>query len=208
MGSAEALVRCVEGPLDTAAVGRLADQGMTVGWGVVSGRSAVLAGMRTGLLLEEIATLLGAHDRESRRRLSDEALLRQAADLPVAVLSHDRAAELVPGLLAQGFSAAAIWAAVVRDLATRSTELLARMAVELGPYADIIVAGGWARNASVITEKRRQLGAIAVNALREAGSTGAALLAGVAADILERPETDPSPIWSARTAVPGRREAS
>jgi sugar (pentulose or hexulose) kinase len=208
MGSAEALARCVDGPLDPAVVGRLAEQGMTVGWGVVSGRSAVLGGLRTGLQLEEIATLLGAHDRESRRRLSDDAVLLDPPDLPVEVLSHDGDAGLVPGLLAEGFSPAVIWAAAVRDLTARSTQLLARMEVELGPHEHVTVAGGWARNGCVIAEKRRRLGEITVSTLREAGSTGAALLAGVAADILERPEADPSPIWSARAAVPREREAS
>jgi sugar (pentulose or hexulose) kinase len=208
LGSAEALLRCVEGPLDPAAVGRLAGQGMTAGWGVVSGRSAVLVGRRTGLLLEEVATLVGAHDRESRRRLSEEALLLDPTELPVEVLGHDEDTALVPALLVQGFSAAAIWAAAVRDLTARSTQLLARMEVELGPYEHITVAGGWARNACVIAEKRRLLGELTVSTLREAGSTGAALLAGVAADILEPPETDPSPIWSARAAVTRESEAS
>jgi len=208
LGSAEALLRCVEGPLDPAAVGRLAEQGMTAGWGVVSGRSAVLGGLRTGLLLEEVATLIGTHDRETRRVLSEEALLLDPADLPVEVLTEDGDAALVPALLAEGFSPAAIWAASVRDVTARSTQLLARMEVELGPHEHVTVAGGWARNGCVIAEKRRRLGELTVSTLREAGSTGAALLAGVAADILEPPQTDPSPIWSARAAVPRQREAS
>lgn len=207
MGSAEALVRSVEGPLEPAVVGRLAQQGMTVGWGVVSGRSAVLGGLGTGLLLEEVATLLGAHDRESRQRLGEEALLVDPANLPVEVLAHNGDVGLVPALLAQGFSAAMIWAGAVRDLASRSTQLLTRMAAELGPHEQVTIGGGWARNPSVVAEKRRQLGEITVSTLPEAGATGAALLAGVAAEILERPETDPSPLWSPRAAVPGERRA-
>lgn len=199
LGSAESLARCVEGSLDPPTVGSLAEQGITAGRGVVSGRWGVLGGLRSGLVLEAIAPLLGAHDRESRRRLSEEALLLDPADLPAEVLANDEGTGRVPGLVAGGFSAAAIWAAAVRDLTARSAQLLERMAVELGPHEHVIVAGGWAQNGSVIAEKRRRLGDITVSSLREAGSTGAALLAGVAADILERPETDPSPIWSARS---------
>jgi sugar (pentulose or hexulose) kinase len=161
---------------------------------------AVLGGLRTGLLLEEVATLLGAHDRESRRKLSEESLLLDRADLP----AH---AGGVSALLDEGFSAAAIWGAAVRDLTTESMGVLAHMSTELGPHQHVTVAGGWARNGSVVAEKRRQLGDITVSTLREAGSTGAALLAGVAADIIERPELDPSPIWSVRAVVPDR-EAS
>src|SRR5439155_15308811 len=95
----------------------------------------------------------------------------------------------VSGLLAEGFSPAAIWAAAVRDLTTQSTQLLARMSIELGPHRYVTIAGGWARNGSVLAEKRRQLGEITVSTLREAGSTGAALLAGVAADIIDRKST-------------------
>jgi len=92
----------------------------------------------------------------------------------------------------------------VRDLSTESAQGLARMSIELGPHRHVTIAGGWARNSSVVAEKRRQLGEITVSTLREAGSTGAALLAGVAADIIDRPEADPSPIWSVRAVVPER----
>jgi hypothetical protein len=60
----------------------------------------------------------------------------------------------------------------------------------------------------VLAEKRRRLGDIAVSRLREAGAVGAALLAGVAAEILERPDNDPSSMWSARIHAPREREAS
>src|SRR5262249_4609835 len=55
MGSAESLAFCLDGGVDPVVTGRLAQQGLTVGWGVVRGRSAVLGGLRTGLLLEDIA---------------------------------------------------------------------------------------------------------------------------------------------------------
>jgi hypothetical protein len=60
----------------------------------------------------------------------------------------------------------------------------------------------------VVAEKRRQLGEVTVSPLQEAGATGAALLAGVAAAMLEPPETDPWPIWSERAEVPRVKEAS
>jgi sugar (pentulose or hexulose) kinase len=208
MGSAEALARCVDGPLDPAILGRFAELGMTAGWGVVPGRSAVLGGLRTGLLLEGVANLLGARDRESRRRLSEEALLLDPSDLPVGVLEHDADGGLVPGPLAEELPAAVIWATAVRDLTAASVQLLARIAEELGPHDQVVLAGGWARNRSVVAEKRRQLGEVTVSPLQEAGAKGAALLAGVAAAMLEPPETDPRPIWSERAAVSRVKEAS
>ncbi len=206
LGSAESLARCVEGSLDPAAVGRLAAQATTVGRGVVEGRFAVLGGLRTGLQLEEVAELLGARDRTSRLQLSGDALRLDPADLPRETVLHSEGTGRVRKLIAEGVSKASIWAAVVRDLMTLSTEMLARMALEVGPHEHVTVGGGWARNPSVIAEKRRQLGSITVTALREAGAAGAALLAGVAAEVLERPESDPSPIWNIRFPVLREKE--
>lgn len=206
MGSAESLVRCVEGALQPAVVGRLVEHGFTVGWGVVAGRSAVAGGLRTGLQLEDVAALLGARDREARRRLAEEAQLLAPSELPARVLPRDEKTSNVLDLLARGVAPAAVWAGAVRDVTTRSTELVARMVAELGPHEDLTLGGGWARNPAVLAEKRRQLGMLTVSMLSEAGATGAALLAGIAAEILERPETDPSPIWSLR-AVPRERKA-
>jgi len=208
MGSAESLTRCVDGGLEPAVTGRLAQQGLTVGWGVVTGRSGVLGGLRTGLVLEEVARLLGRHDPESRRALGEEALLLAPGDAPDDVLSSDGDPRRVPGLLAGGVSPAAIWAAAVRELAAASMALLAGMAAELGQPERVVLGGGWARNPAVLAEKRRRLGDVAVSRLREAGAVGAALLAGVAAEILERPDSDPSPLWSARIHAPREREAS
>src|SRR5207302_5522595 len=74
LGTAEALVRCVEGPLDPAVVGRLAAQRITTGLGVVPERYSVLAGLRTGLVLEHIARMIGSDTQEARIALGDAAL--------------------------------------------------------------------------------------------------------------------------------------
>ena len=208
MGSAESLARCVDGGVDPLVTGRLAQQGLTVGWGVVSGRSGVLGGLRTGLVLEDVARRLGRLDPESRRKLGEEALLLTPGEAPYDVLSSDGDARRVPDLLAAGVSPAAIWAAAVRELTAASVTLLAGMAAELGEPERVVVGGGWARNPAVLGEKRRRLGDITVSRLREPGAIGAALLAGVAAEILERPDSEPSPMWSARIHAPREREAS
>jgi sugar (pentulose or hexulose) kinase len=207
MGTAEALVRCVDGPLDPAAVGRLAAQGTTAGWGVVRGRYAVMEGLRTGLVLERVASLLGAHDRSARRLLGEEAHTVDLANIPPGLVVNDADAGLTLGPLADGLPPAAVWAAVVRDLTAASTRRLERIEAEVGPHAHVKLAGGWTRNAAVLAEKRRQFGEIEVSDLREAGATGAAQLAGVAAGVVESPETDASP-WSERRVPRANSEVS
>ena len=206
MGTAEALVRCVE-PLDPAAMGRLAAQGTTAGWGVVRGCYAVMEGLRTGLVLERVASLLGAHDRSARRLLGEEAQTVDLANIPPGLVVNDADAGLTLGPLADGLPPAAVWAAVVRDLTAVSARRLERIAAEVGPHAHVTLAGGWTRNAAVLAEKRRQLGEIEVSDLREPGATGAALLAGVAAGVAESPWTDATP-WSERRVPRANSEVS
>jgi sugar (pentulose or hexulose) kinase len=95
----------------------------------------------------------------------------------------------------------------VRDLTTASVRRLERIAAEVGPHAHATLAGGWTRNAAVVAEKRRQFGEIEVSDLREAGATGAALLAGVAAEVVESPETDAA-AWSERRVPRANSEVS
>ena len=75
LGTAEALLRCVEGPLEReqGSAGSW-NGGFTAGWGVVRGRFTVLAGLRSGMVLERVAAALGASDRAARRRLGEQAL--------------------------------------------------------------------------------------------------------------------------------------
>jgi sugar (pentulose or hexulose) kinase len=207
MGTAEALVRCVDGPLEPAAVGRLAAQGTTAGWGVVRGRYAVMEGLRTGLVLERVASLLGARDRAARRLLGEEAHAVDLADIPPGLVVNDGDGGIALGALADGLPPAAVWAAVVRDLTAASVRRLERITAEVGPHTKVTVAGGWTRNAAVLAAKRRQFGEIEVSDLREAGATGAALLAGVAAGIVESPETDAAP-WSERRVPHANSEVS
>src|SRR5262249_35775967 len=166
MGSAESLAFCLDGGVDPVVTGRLAQQGLTVGWGVVRGRSAVLGGLRTGLLLEDIARLLGRDDPESRQVLGEEALLLPPDETPDDILSSDGDARRVPDLLAAGVSPAAIWAAAIRELTAASVTVLADMAAELGKPERVVVGGGWARNPAVLAEKKRGLGDVAVSRLR------------------------------------------
>jgi sugar (pentulose or hexulose) kinase len=202
MGTAEALVRCVDGPLEPATLGRLAAQGTTAGRGVVRGCYAVMEGLRTGLALERVASLLGAHDRAARRLLGEEAHAADLAKIPPGHVLNNRNGEPVLGPLADGLAPALVWAAVVRDLTAASARRLERITAEFGPHTHATLAGGWTRNAAVVAEKRRQFGEIEVSDLREAGATGAALLAGVAAGVVASPETDTVPWWEGR--VPRR----
>ena len=61
-----------------------------------------------------------------------------------------------------------------------------------GPHRRIVVTGGTARDPEFMTA-RRGLGAVAVSGVTEAGARGAALAAGVAAEIYAGIEHVPGP---------------
>ncbi len=70
LGTAEALLRFTADGIDPSVIGTLAAEGVTVGRTVVAGQFCVLAGLRTGIALEQLAASLGAPTREQRLALA------------------------------------------------------------------------------------------------------------------------------------------
>jgi sugar (pentulose or hexulose) kinase len=154
-GTAEALVRVVAPPLDEPARRRVVDAGMSVGWHVVAGRQALLAGLWSGMSLREVLDALGVDDT------GRDELHRPPLRLPQA-------------------PPAAIWRAAVDTVATEVERNIDQIDAIAGAHTKVVVTGGWARDRAV-RETKRRLGAIETPAVVEAGCRGAALLAGVAA---------------------------
>jgi sugar (pentulose or hexulose) kinase len=186
LGTAEALVRCVDSPLDPEARRRLAAQRITTGRGVVADRYTVLAGMRTGLALEQIAGLLGAETSAARVVLGELALGLSVSTDTAAPAMEDVIATARQSV-ANGRPAAEVWATAVRDVTTLSACVMEQLNRELGPHRDVVVCGGWARNPAILAAKRWQYGSFRACPVDEAGAAGAALLAGGAAGVLTLP---------------------
>ncbi len=189
MGTAEALIRTVGRPLSAAEIEDLTDADIDVDWSVLPDHQILLAGRLTGLSLERIAAMLGAIDRDARRRLGDEAVAvrRDAAGPRLVDVGND---SLGLAGITDGVSPAAVWRAAVEDLTRLAGTALARMAAVAGPHDVAVLAGGWTRNPMVAVAKREQLGDYRVSDLDEPGALGAAFLGGVAAGILARPGED------------------
>jgi sugar (pentulose or hexulose) kinase len=183
LGTAEALLRCVRGPLDSTAVARLVAQRVTVGWGVVPGHSTVMYGLLSGMVLEQLASLLGAWDRSTRMELGQLALETEAGGAPVL---HEFGGQTYLGPLATGMSPGEVWARAVDDLIAASAYGADLIAAEVGPHTDVVLSGGWSRNPAVAAAKRRQFAGARTSELGEAGAVGAAYLGAVAAGLAEQ----------------------
>ena len=179
-GTAEALVRVVAPPLGPEEIRRSVAAGVTVGFHLSEGRQALLAGVWSGIALQEVVDLLGV-DAAGRSELAAAALATAPGDVPALELEL-HSLERRPLCLPPGIPPARIWRAAV-DAVTAEVDSLLRATEEVaGPHRRIVVTGGWARDEAVRASKAR-LGAVEAPPVVEAGARGAALLGGVAAGL-------------------------
>jgi sugar (pentulose or hexulose) kinase len=189
-GSAEAMVRAVEAPLDATAVRAAIGRGANVGRHVLSGRMALLSGFPGGLGLLRFLRLLGVS--ESRLDEIDEAALAIALpELPFVSGVEEDLATL--GGIGWNPSPGSVWRAAVEELVRRDAEMMAVLDDLAGRHTRIIASGGWCRSRGLMTVKRRVLGELGVPALREAGCRGAALVAACAAGLYPALDAVPEP---------------
>jgi sugar (pentulose or hexulose) kinase len=179
-GTAEALVRVVAPPLGPEEIRRSVAAGVTVGFHLSEGRQALLAGVWSGIALQEVVDLLGV-DAAGRSELAAAALATAPGDVPALELEL-HSLERRPLRLPPGIPPARIWRAAV-DAVTAEVDSLLRATEEVaGPHRRIVVTGGWARDEAVRASKAR-LGAVEAPPVVEAGARGAALFGGVAAGL-------------------------
>ncbi len=182
MGSAEALVRTVRAPLATDRIHRLADQGISVGWGVVEDHLCILCGIATGLTLERVGMMVGAVTR-AERRLLGEAAAALPARTPGLRLRQPRYDGFAVDGITDSVSPAALWRAAVEDMIELADRQLALVELEAGPHTDVVAGGGWLNNAAVCAAKQRQFPRLRITELTEPGAYGAARMAGRAAGV-------------------------
>jgi sugar (pentulose or hexulose) kinase len=188
-GTAEALVRVVAPPLEPDAILRSVAAGVTVGFHVSEGRQALLAGLWSGLALQEVLDAL-AIGPDGRSGLASGALATAPGDAPALALelhSLERGRVRLPS----GEPAERIWRAAIDAVAAEAEDLLRAIADVAGPHRRIVVTGGWSHDEAVRASKSR-LGAVEAPSVVEAGARGAALLAGVAAGIYASVDELPS----------------
>jgi sugar (pentulose or hexulose) kinase len=190
LGTAEALLRTIPAPLTAGAVQRLADAGVTTGWGVVPGHLCLLAALPTGISLERLGAMVGAPTPAERIELGRRALSADRSATRTRVTAgfhgltlHDVDDEATPEV---------VWAVAVEDISAAGAAMLAAMSAVAGPHTEVLVTGGWLHNPMVRAVKTRQFGAFTTREMAEPGALGAAELAGVAAGVVA-PRWGPDP---------------
>jgi sugar (pentulose or hexulose) kinase len=82
-------------------------------------------------------------------------------------------------------SPAALFRATVEHLVDDSFEMVALIEKFTGKAQNVVIAGGWIKNPAIAAAKEKQYGSFRVSDATEAGATGAAEFAGIAAGIFQ-----------------------
>ena len=184
MGTAEALVRMLDGVLDRGARERLASHNVNVVRHMLPGYGVMLAGTRSGLLMRRALQLVGVNDAAGRERIDAEVMaLPDRDDLGVCVGGADNSdGVLAVRADADGLSPALLVEATLRHGADVLAGVIAHMDAENPPATRSVLAGGWAKMRSVRRSRAAVLPQPRYSELDEDTAYGAALVAAFAAD--------------------------
>jgi sugar (pentulose or hexulose) kinase len=182
-GTADGIARSLPGRLSGAQREKLVGQGISVGAHILPDTGLLLGGVRGGLLLRRILTLLGASEPAARDRLDAAALLIGALPAGLAGSGAGPTGDDVVLHLRDDASPAAVWAAATRYTAAETGSLLATLHRVVSPHRRAVASGGWTRMASVRRAKATAIDRLEFSDVPEPGVAGAVILALQAAAV-------------------------
>ena len=214
-GTAEALVRSVDGHLDAAARHRLASAGVNSVHHVLAGRRLLLGGTKAGLLLRRTLDLLGSGTVDRRAELDDAACA--LTDRTGALASDPIEGVRVSGAINDDgtlrieitnddVSPAALWLATLAHAVDEAARCLDLMEAEIGPASAVVVAGGWTRMRSVRRSKESSLPHVRFSDRSQAGAFGASMFAAHASIVADRLSDSGDPSGNSVAAPTGPTE--
>jgi sugar (pentulose or hexulose) kinase len=157
---------------------------------VLADRWCLLGGTQGGLALQRVMAMLG-RTPEDLGELDRGALA--VAENAVAVAGVDADSLSISGVTS-GTGPAHVWQAALEAVTAQAAQVHDDMTAVAGQHQSVVVAGGWSHSDALLAVKRRVLGDLRVAGTTEAGARGAALLAGLAAGVYDRPEEFPEPL--------------
>lgn len=186
IGTAEALVRVLDGPLPFDARERLATAGINTVRHVVPGKHVLLAGTKAGLLMRRTLQLLGIRDEAGRKALDDRVMALPAVGGVGAGGLSVSGARNDDGVLrvianTDGLSPEELFVANLLHGNDMCAELMDVMDREVPAPTSTIMTGGWALMRSVVRARELILPPATVTIHDEATAYGAALFAAFAA---------------------------
>ncbi len=179
MGTAEALLRTFKAPLKRDAIAELAAANVGLSCSVIADHYTLLGALPTGLTLERACSLLGVTSLDEKVALGTAALLVDPAASAMRVVNDYHGLSITN--LDDAVSPAALFRATVEHLVEDSAEMISLIEKFTGKAENVVIAGGWIKNPIIAFAKEKQFGKYRVSDATEAGATGAAEFAGIAA---------------------------
>jgi sugar (pentulose or hexulose) kinase len=176
-GTADVVVRSLPGVLTDEQREHLVGKGISAGMHVLPGMSALIGGVRGGLLLRRVLALLGVTTAAARDTLDRGALAVGSLPAGLDVSGAGPTGDDVVLRVRDGADPAAVWAAATRYTAGETRALLDLIESIVGPHSRAVASGGWTRMASVRAAKSAVIDHLTFSELSEPGVAGAALLA-------------------------------
>ena len=179
MGTAEALLRTFKGSISKDAVAELAAANVGLSCSVLADHYTLLGALPTGLTLERICSLLGVVSKEEKINLGTAAQAVESNISSINVTNNYHGLSI--NNLDDAGSPATLFRATVEHLAEESATMVSLMEKYTGKAKSVTIAGGWINNPVIAAAKTKQFGSYKVSDTPEAGATGAAEFAGIAA---------------------------
>lgn len=179
MGTAEALLRTFKAPLKREAIAQLAEANVGLSCSVIADHYTLLGALPTGLTLERACALVGMTSRDQKIALGNAALAIDPTASAMRVVNNYHGLSITN--LDDAVSPAALFRATVEHLVDDSAQMIALIEKFTGRADNVVIAGGWIKNPVIAFAKEQQFGNYRVSDAQEAGATGAAEFAGIAA---------------------------
>ena len=179
MGTAEALLRTFKAPLTRDAIAELAAANVGLSCSVIADHYTLLGALPTGLTLERASSLVGVSTREEKIALGKAALAIDPNASAMRVVNDYHGLSVTN--LDDAVSPAALFRATVEHLVDDSAQMISLIEKYTGKAQNVVIAGGWIKNPVIAYAKEKQFGSYRDSDATEAGATGAAEFAGIAA---------------------------
>ena len=183
MGTAEALLRTFKTSLPREAIAELAAANVGLSCSVIPDHYTLLGALPTGLTLERVCALLGVKTRAEKISLGEASLKVDSSTNTLQIVNNYHGLSVTN--LDEGASPAALFRAAAEHLVRDSEQMVSLIEKFTGKSKEVIIAGGWIKNPMIASQKSKQFGEYKVSDAQEAGATGAAQFAGIAAGIIK-----------------------
>jgi hypothetical protein len=151
--------------------------GISVGLHVLPATTALIGGVRGGLLLRRVLGMLGVTTAAQREALDRAALAVGSLPAGLDVSGAGPTRDDVVLRVRDDADPATVWAAATRYTARETRTLLDLIEMIVGPHSRAVASGGWTRMASVRTAKSAVIDHLTFSELPEPVAAGAAVLA-------------------------------